>query len=341
MKQPARTDPHRPGAIIPVDYEHVLWYSLATSVGGWPQPSQGVNCVIDRRIEKRGPEGELLEVINGTHRPDGVCCVIGLRLSGALFADTGRDHGTGRCTVCGAFFVFGEIWRHIPTGEHIHLGHDCADKYNLVADRSEWEAWHAKQTRERAVAVIAREKAKARDAFIAEHEGLSAAFELRQGQGNVEDSKQAAILENIYSKLHAYGSLSEKQIAFVLKLADEIKNPPPVEAHVPAPEGRVTFDGEVVGSKVVDSFYGSTIKLTVKVATPAGSWLVWLTCPGSISGDKGDKLRLTATLTRSDRDQHFAFGKRPVAWTEEAIRLEAEKQAKKAARAAKKGTVNA
>jgi hypothetical protein len=296
-----RTDPHRPGAIIPSDYEHVLWYSLATSVEGWPQPSSGVNCELDRRVERLDENGKLLEVINGKHSADGHCCVVGLRQSGAKFAETSRDHGTGRCTVCGAYFVYGEVWQYKPTGELIHVGHDCADKYNLVADRSEWIAWHKEQKDLRAAAILKREKATARDKFIAEHK-LEEAYALRE---------KHPILGDIFRKLYSYGSLSEKQVAFALKLEAEVKNPPPPEKHVPAPEGRVVVDGRIVSVKTYDSAWGSSIKITVKVETPEGNWLVWSTLPSSIfTASRGDRIRFTATLKRGN-EPHFAFGKRP------------------------------
>ena len=55
--------------------------------------------------------------------------------------------------------------------------------------------------------------------------------------------------------------------------------------------------------------------MTLKVETDAGTWLAWGTCPsGLLGGDfgiRGCRVRFDAKLTRSDRDEHFAFFKRP------------------------------
>ena len=58
--------------------------------------------------------------------------------------------------------------------------------------------------------------------------------------------------------------------------------------------------------------FGSTLKMIVK--TEAG-WKLWVTVPNSIMGTdeglSGKHVTLTATVTPSDRDSKFAFGKRP------------------------------
>jgi hypothetical protein len=54
---------------------------------------------------------------------------------------------------------------------------------------------------------------------------------------------------------------------------------------------------------------------------------------------KGETVTVTATLSRSDRDPHFAFGKRPVVLTEEQAAAQAAKDAKRAARDAKRAVV--
>lgn len=271
-----RKNPHRPGTIIPVDYVHVLWYSLFTTVNGWPQPAANLNLIVEMR---RDPN--------------------------IRWATTG---GTGKCSVCGANFIYGEVWKHEPTGEHIHVGHDCADKYSMVADRTEWEAWHETQKRERATAILAREKAKAREEFFASHPGMAEALALRD---------QDSVLADMYRKLNYYGSLSENQCSYARKIADRILNPPAPEAHVPAPQGRVEVTGTVVSVKEHSTQYGDTYKMTVKVGTPDGSWLVWVTVPASfydlgcpLADLRGTVVQFTATLS-CGREPHFAFGKRP------------------------------
>ena len=112
-------------------------------------------------------------------------------------------------------------------------------------------------------------------------------------------------------RFHRFLSLSPKQVEFAFKLAAEMLFPAPVEAHVPAPEGRVRFQGTVVSLKLVESDFGLTTKVTVKVAAENGVWLAWGTLPSSLSGvQRGDTVALTAALARG-RDAHFAFFKRP------------------------------
>ncbi len=71
------------------------------------------------------------------------------------------------------------------------------------------------------------------------------------------------------------------------------------ERHVAAPTGRVEVTGKVVSVKVHESDYGSQLKMTVKVETPEGSWLVWTTVPAQIAEQeiKGKTVRFTATLS--------------------------------------------
>ena len=268
-----RTDPHRSGAIIPVDYVRVLWYALATVVEGWPQPAFAVDIVVKMfhdPIIKWSPFG-----------------------------------GLGHCSICGARYIYGEVWKHEPTGEHIHVGHICAAKYEFLADRSEWEAWHETQKRERASAILKRERAAARDAFYELHPGLKEAFDLKD---------QHEVLRDMAHRLMQFGSLSEKQVQFALTLADRIRNPPPPERHIPAPTGRTFVQGKIVSIKSYDSQFGSALKMTVKVETPEGSWLVWTTVPSSLMDSdvelRGKTVCFTANLTRGN-DPHFAFGKRP------------------------------
>lgn len=299
-KRSARTDAHRPGAIVPTDYELLVSYALATEIDGWPVPAIGIEEVIAFQNEAR----------EAGHRMFG---------------------NPGKCGVCGAAYKYGDLWRHEPTGEIVHLGHDCAEKYSLVADRMDFEreldAARRKTVREH-TREIKRERA---ESFAARTPGLAAALELDHH-----------VSRDLKAKLTQYGSLSPAQVSLALRLVDQDTQRRAREAEratevmVAAPLGkRVTFAGVVVGAKVMESQYGSTVKITVKVETDAGSWLAWGTLPQSVADTlwdapeadvwraagkdrdartpervRGRRVEITATL-KPGREPHFAVMDRP------------------------------
>lgn len=306
----ARTDLHRPSTIKPEEYSLVLSYSLPSVCGGWPVPSFGINCALDKRHEVTDPETGKKRMVNGECDGSGRCCVIALRQSGRKFAPTGT---TGKCSVCGTGFVYGDVWEHGPSGEHIHIGHQCADKYELIADRREFE-----RTLEGVRVRSAREHEKAmkdeqRQAYIDSVEGLRAAFE-------TDHDIVRSIKESFFSS--KWTSLTPKQERLVLKLYRESLRPKKAEQpKVPAviASGRQTVEGEVVSVRFKDSYYGGSFKLTVKVEAEGGVWLAWGTCPsalldaeGNQGGNrlKGSKVRFDAKL-KQGRDDYFALFSRP------------------------------
>ena len=300
-----RTDCHRPGAIVPGDYRPVLYYSLPSVVDGWPCPSWRVNCELDRRVETRDRDGKVTSFTPGEHDADGKCCVVGLlHIAKVKFADHGA---TGKCTVCGAGYIEGDIWEHVATGVHIHVGHICAAKYDLITD---WTAEECARERMRRNACIlaAREHGGIKRAeFLAAHPGLEAALKLDH-----------RILADMADRFRKFGDLSEKQIAFALKLADEVRNPPPAELKTTAPTGKQTFRGRVVSVKSQESQFGIQMRMTVKVETPSGAWLAWGTAPSALldaganhdGGIRGAEVEVTATL-EAGREPNFAIMKRP------------------------------
>lgn len=306
-----RTDPHRPGAIIASNYRLVLSYNLPTSCDGWPVPGGGVNCEIERRTERKDPETGKTIWTNGEHRPDGRCCIVALRRD-HRFAATG---GTGKCSICGACYVYGDVWQHEPTGELIHVGHDCADKYSMLADRTEFELGIARAKRTASTQAARALKAKDRADFLAAHDGLAAELETDH-----------PIVRDIAQRFQAYCAISDKQIALVRKLAAEIRNPAPAEVFTDAPKasGRITFRGRVLAVKLADTAYGDAFKITVKVETEQGAWLAWGTCPALLIDAanhahpsepaaralRGATVEITAAL-KPGREPHFALLCRP------------------------------
>ncbi len=268
MARTKRTDPHRPGAIIPADYTFCVSYHLATSQDGFPIPALNVDVVTS---------------ISKVARDEGR----------AIFGCTGK------CGVCGAVFVYGYVWMHTLTGALVHLGHNCADKYALMTDRSEFELEMGRRAAARASAIKAQETIERREAFLAAHPGLEAAL-----------ATDHYIVKDIAARFN--GQLSEKQVALVLKLYNEALNPKPAEVLATAPTGKVTLEGRIVSVKDYESDYGWQTKCTIKVETEAGVWLAWGTLPSSLNGlnSKGRRVRITATL-KPGKDAHFALMSRP------------------------------
>lgn len=220
--------------------------------------------------------------------------------------------------MCGTCYIYGDVWKHVPTGEHIHIGQDCADKYELLADRSAFEL-----EADRRKAATARECQKVenretRAAFLAAHAGLEVALKTDH-----------PIVQDIAARFQTYCEISDKQVELVMKLAAEATAPKPeakklIAAPVAGPATRRTFRGRVVSTKSQEGFYGATeYKMTVKVETSEGVWLAWGTVPsamleacpigerGRLDSLRGAEVEITAKLAPG-RDAHFAIMKRPV-----------------------------
>lgn len=321
-----RTDCHRPGAIVPTDYVPVLHYELNSVSQGYAVPSYGINCELDRRrtreiagevfspcsheecarVEGMAKDCHAASLADGSvHASDGLCCIIGLiQFSGFKFAPFG---GTGKCSICGAAYTYGQVWKHLPTGELIHVGHDCADKYELFANDPEWTAQLDMLKRRRKAYVESCVRAKRYNAALERTPGLREAL-----------ATDHRISRDLDSKLRQWGSLSSAQIALAFRLqaqAVEARNAPPkpAEVHVAAPEGRQTVRGVLVSKKPYETPFGVAIKGTVKVSTPEGVWLAWGTLPRALldsTPQVGQTVEFTATLKRG-RDAHFALYSRP------------------------------
>jgi hypothetical protein len=225
------------------------------------------------------------------------------------------DKSKHGCDVCGTWFLHGDVWQHEPTGECIILGHICAEKYGLLADREEWRKAHdilqtAKKMEEgrKAAAIERSERWIALQAWARENRELLPL--LKVDHGITKDMRNKLV------KTGARWGLSEKQVNLLKKLEEDSKKP--AEQHVPVPvDGeRIEVQGRVVSVKTYEGPYGDTLKMVVKVETEAGSWLCYGTVPDSILGGdhgplKGCLVRFTAKVVKGDRDEYFGFFSRP------------------------------
>lgn len=217
-----------------------------------------------------------------------------------------KPNGSGGCDVCGAHFRYGSVFRHV-NGEHIVVGWECAEQIDTHGDLgnargdtlSKLEKLRKRYARRQALRSFVADSRRSTDTLL-------------------QDLKsEHRIVRDIRTRLIQWGSISEAQAGLVRKLAREEREraSQPVEVKVPAPEGTVTIHGTVVSVKAHESYYGFTTKMTIKVKTDAGVFLVWMTKPAGLNATINSNVVVTATLTRSDRDPSFAFGKRPRAAT--------------------------
>jgi hypothetical protein len=151
-----------------------------------------------------------------------------------------------------------------------------------------------------------------RDAYL-DREGRYADYKV--------DWYEERTINDIYNKLVKYGSISEKQEAFLrtlLKRIDtrderEAKRAAERAAAADCPEGRVEISGEVVSVKWHENGWGGAAKMTVKSDE---GYLVWMSKPYIDGADaeqieRGSRVTVRATVKRSDDDPKFGFGKRP------------------------------
>lgn len=237
-----------------------------------------------------------------------------------------HQHG-GNCHICGAHCIYTALYYHAKTNVYIRTGMDCAEKMDM-ADAGRFRSFRA-GVKSAMEAMAGKRKAK----FILEEHGLGQCWDVYESQYQPSDKFPVVTTRDIVGKLIKYGSISEKQVEFLKRLLKEINNAPAIEAQRQAekdaaenaPEGRKTFQAEVISTKVVYSQYGEQIKMLAKAIN--GGWKVWCTVPSALSivdvvtGEdggriqrglvRGDVIEVTATLTPSKDDPKFCFGSRP------------------------------
>ena len=209
-----------------------------------------------------------------------------------------------RCEHCGQGNVRWVVAaKHIPTGKHICFGNECAFRLGF-ASQSDFRAAQVRQRSEARAENI--RKLVAREKFIATTPGLAELLKRAASSTN-------PFVRDVVAKLDRWGSLSPAQINAVSNALNRDEQRAIAKANepqptTPAPEGRVEISGTVLGVKEVHSDFGTSFKLLVRLPDHNK---VWVTSPSSSRAERGWTIRLRATFTRSDRDEHFAFGSRP------------------------------
>jgi len=196
---------------------------------------------------------------------------------------------------------------HAPTGETVVFGSDCTARLGF----RNHVAFKLAQLQAKAEVGHKRMKIwKARVAFLEANPVFAAAVEQAKNDLHAKNG----FVQDVISKLGQYGSLSERQVAAVLKsLARDVemskaKVVEAAEVKGPAPEGRQTVSGVVLSTKVQEGAYGSVRKMLVKLANASR---VWVTVPSKLAVNRNDAITFSATFEVSKDDKSFAFGSRP------------------------------
>jgi len=281
-----RNDIHRPSAIIPDDYEYVCQRSVKIEGIG--------DCMF--MVEQNRIREEHFARTGGTM--------------------SNHDHG-GSCHICGSVnAIYLVIFYHAKTNTYIVTGQDCAEKLGMGVSEGEMSLFRRRCV-EAHEAVAGKRKAKATleqsglsrcyDYYIAEYESIK----------NNPAIRDIQIIRDIVGKLVQYGSISEKQSAFLGRLLQQIDNAPAIAAQKAqerelakdCPQGKHLIAGKILSFKQVESMYGITLKMLVQ---SVDGYKVWGTCPASLSGaERGDSVQLMANITPSNDDKKFGFYSRP------------------------------
>lgn len=209
-----------------------------------------------------------------------------------------------QCDHCGAHFNHGVLLEHVDTRELITVGWICADTRfsldNITYEKTRMERF-IKAVRER------RNRIKRLRVFIAEH---SAEVRL------LGKFRSLNFFRSLRGQLIQWGNLTDRQLEAIPQAAqrEEIRREQQAvrdaEPKVPSPEGKVEVEGEVLHTRMQDGHYGPQFKMLVKSDV---GFRVWSTVPRAIADriETGSRIRFTATLTRSNDDESFAFASRP------------------------------
>ena len=277
-----RTDIHRPSAIQPENYDFVgIWYD------------PGAEDVVHGDALLELQREEILD-----HMKD----------KGGKWAM--HDHG-GTCMCCGAHASYLAVFHHSESNEYIQVGETCTGKMHQACAA--------------AFASARRSVANAREAIAGKRKAEKILWDLGMVQAwdiykmsSRPDFYEENTINDMVRNLVRYGSLTEKQEAFMRKLLNTVNNREAIEAQRAAekaaaldcPKGRMVITGTVLSTKMSDGIYGSVLKMLVKTE---GGYTVYGTVPSGLEAEKGAVVTFKATLEPSDKDPKHGYFSRPIA----------------------------
>lgn len=281
-----RNDEHRPATMNPEHYRYLGWIY-------------------------QGSSEAILQTLGHAHRDPEFINHIDLQEDEKL--NQGNWFTVGTCDHCGARFGWGNVYEYTPTGEKVVVGWQCAKKFNMTSHME----LKQREAERRAEAYRKRQKINAAEAKYREENWLIARIL------DAADPAQNSFLADLRSKLHEYGSLTERQgaaaIASVIKdylyqKAKAEREANQTEAQ-DVPEGKgLEVTGVIISTRYQDSKYAYGVSELKMLVQDDRGFRVWGTMPTSLENDGADRqsrIKFTANLEPSDDDPKFGFFKKP------------------------------
>jgi hypothetical protein len=317
MSLPERTDIHRPGAVEPADYEFIG--AKGVEFGG-PQGSEDQpygHFAWARYGEVAGLPFEFVQerIARQVEMAGRAAVLDGVRFADRTWGDGRTEGAMAGCSHCGnTQIVHWSFFVHVPTGEVIAVGQDCATLLEL-------------DTREAFASVKTwRREAKGR-ILKAEREQLSAVWRAedprnQQAADHVEAwitayhagrERDNDFMFSLAEGLQRFGTLTDNQRDAVLRGIEAKAQRAQLDATLPEPapcpahlfDERVEIKGRLVAMKEKDGEFGVTLKMTV---VDDRGFKVWSTCPQTIMATVYQKLAAGSKMSEATGDVNRALG---------------------------------
>ena len=282
----ARTDIHRPAALVTEDYEFEFCYDAHPEEGTEPRVRmQLINALVEQ----------------------------GWRFGG--------NYGTQQCDHCGQRIRYIAVLKHLPTHSLITVGEQCLDnRFSLASGEFHTLRKAAKLNRERKV------MREVRAEWAADHQDVidflnGKAEEAEARFGFVPDRYDLEMQDfgyfnfvcSLYAQMQSKGTLSEGQVEAVRRNAvkdaarQAERAAKDAERTEDCPTGKVAVTGTIRKIDVAVNDFGSREVMTVETD---GGVRLWGTQPRALYDAKvGDRVSFTATI--EPKDPSFGYFKRP------------------------------
>lgn len=218
---------------------------------------------------------------------------------GNLSVDEAMGHYLSQCDHCNHHIVHFVL---LTNDENtICVGWNCYENTFSQANKLSLDLYRAQK---RASAALARlERIEAKNVTIAAHPELFSFLE--------ENRVKNDFCNSLLSFVERFGNLTEKQLAAGYKFMEKANEPKPEEIPAKdAPTGKVQGIFTVLSVKYYDNQWGGSLKMLLQHKDDG--YKVFCTVPSSINAiERGEEINLQVTLTPSDDDPKFAYGKRP------------------------------